>query len=44
MPRPLISIEFKVRGGELFTKFAETDDGRELLVNAYGAGRSRWRS
>ncbi len=39
IPRPLISIEFKVRGGELFTKFAETDDGRELLVNASRGGQ-----
>jgi len=36
--RPLISIEFKVRGGELFTKFAETEEGA-ILVNASGGGQ-----
>jgi uncharacterized protein (DUF433 family) len=36
--RPLISIEFKVRGGELFTKFAETDEG-SILVNASRGGQ-----
>ncbi|MGH2903623.1 MAG: hypothetical protein ACRDK7_08585 [Solirubrobacteraceae bacterium] len=39
IPRPLISIEFKVRGGELFTQFSETEDGRELLVNASRGGQ-----
>jgi hypothetical protein len=38
IPRPLISIEFKVRGGELFTKFAETEEGA-ILVNASRGGR-----
>jgi uncharacterized protein (DUF433 family) len=38
-PRPLISVEFKVHGGELFTRFAETDDGRELLLNASRGGQ-----
>jgi uncharacterized protein (DUF433 family) len=37
-PRPLISIEFKVRGGELFTKFAETEEGA-ILVNASRGGQ-----
>jgi uncharacterized protein (DUF433 family) len=37
-PRPLISIEFKVRGGELFTKFAETEEGA-VLVNASRGGQ-----
>jgi uncharacterized protein (DUF433 family) len=37
-PRPLISIEFKVRGGELFTKFAETVEGA-ILVNASRGGQ-----
>jgi len=36
--RPLISIEFKVRGGELFTKFAETEEGA-ILVNASRGGQ-----
>lgn len=39
IPRPLISIKFKVRGGELFTKFAETSGGQELLLNASRGGR-----
>ncbi len=38
-PRPLISVEFRVRGGELFTRFAETADGRELLLNASRGGQ-----
>jgi uncharacterized protein (DUF433 family) len=33
-PRPLISVEFRVRGGELFTKFGETKE----WVNASGGG------
>jgi uncharacterized protein (DUF433 family) len=33
-PRPLISVEFRVRGGELFTKFGETQE----WVNASGGG------
>jgi uncharacterized protein (DUF433 family) len=37
-PRPLISIEFKVRGGELFTKFAETEQGA-VLINASRGGQ-----
>ena len=38
IPRPLISIEFKVRGGELFAKYAETQEGA-VLVNASGGGQ-----
>jgi uncharacterized protein (DUF433 family) len=37
--RPLISRRFHVHGGELFTKFAETPDGRQLLVNASRHGQ-----
>jgi hypothetical protein len=33
-PRPLLSRRFHVLGGELFTKLAETKDGKQLLVNA----------
>jgi uncharacterized protein (DUF433 family) len=36
-PRPLISVEFRVRGGELFTKFGETREW-DVLVNASGGG------
>ncbi|MGH2878497.1 MAG: hypothetical protein ACRDK4_02685 [Solirubrobacteraceae bacterium] len=39
-PRPLISRRFHVHGGELFTKFAETKDGRQLLVNASRHGQT----
>jgi uncharacterized protein (DUF433 family) len=38
MARPLISIEFKVRGGELFAKYAETKEGA-VLINASGGGQ-----
>jgi uncharacterized protein (DUF433 family) len=38
IPRPLISIEFKVRGGELFTRFSETKEG-SVLVNASRRGQ-----
>jgi uncharacterized protein (DUF433 family) len=38
-PRPLVAISFKVHGGELFTRFAQTDDGRELLLNASRGGQ-----
>jgi uncharacterized protein (DUF433 family) len=38
IPRPLISIEFKVRGGELFTRFAETKEGA-ILINASRGGQ-----
>jgi uncharacterized protein (DUF433 family) len=37
-PRPLVSVEFKVRGGELFTRFAETKEG-VLLLNASRGGQ-----
>ncbi len=36
--RPLISVDFRVRGGELFTKFAETEEW-DVLVNASGGGQ-----
>jgi uncharacterized protein (DUF433 family) len=36
-PRPLISVEFRVRGGELFTKFGQTQEW-DVLVNASGGG------
>jgi uncharacterized protein (DUF433 family) len=39
-PRPLLSRRFHVRGGELFTKFAETPDGKQLLVNASRHGQT----
>ena len=38
-PRPLISVEFKVHGGELFTRYAESADGRELLLNVSRGGQ-----
>ncbi len=38
-PRPLISVAFKVHGGELFTRYAESDDGRELLLNVSRGGQ-----
>jgi uncharacterized protein (DUF433 family) len=38
--RPLISRRFHVRGGELFTKFAETQDGKQLLINASRNGQT----
>ncbi len=38
-PRPLISVEFQVHGGDLFTKFAKTPDGRALLLNASKGGQ-----
>jgi uncharacterized protein (DUF433 family)/transposase-like protein len=38
-PRPLITVEFRIQGGELFTRFAETPDGRELLLNASRGGQ-----
>jgi hypothetical protein len=37
--RPLISREFHVAGGELLTRFAETDDGARLFLNASRAGQ-----
>lgn len=37
VPRPLISVKFQVRGGELFAKFAETPEWA-VLVNASGGG------
>jgi uncharacterized protein (DUF433 family) len=39
-PRPLLSRRFHVMGGELFTKFAETKDGKQLLVNASRHGQT----
>jgi len=39
VPRPLISVKFHVRGGELFAKFAETQEW-DVLVNASGGGGS----
>jgi uncharacterized protein (DUF433 family) len=39
-PRPLLSRRFHVLGGELFTKFAETKDGKQLLVNASREGQT----
>jgi uncharacterized protein (DUF433 family) len=38
--RPLLSRRFHVLGGELFTKFAETEDGRQLLLNASRHGQT----
>lgn len=38
-PRPLITVEFRIHGGDLFTRFAETPDGQELLVNASRGGQ-----
>ncbi len=39
-PRPLLSRRFHVLGGDLFTKFAETQDGKQLLVNASRHGQT----
>jgi hypothetical protein len=36
--RPLLTVNFKVHGGELFTRFEETE-GRKLLVNATRGGQ-----
>jgi uncharacterized protein (DUF433 family) len=38
-PRPLVTVEFKAISGELFAKFTETPDGRQLLVNASRRGQ-----
>lgn len=39
VPRPLLTVQFRVHGGELFTKFAETRESREILVNATRGGQ-----
>jgi uncharacterized protein (DUF433 family) len=38
-PRPLLSVEFRVHGGELFTAYAQTPEGKALLVNASRGGQ-----
>jgi len=38
-PRPLLSMSFSVEGGRLFTRFAETPDGKELLLDASAGGQ-----
>lgn len=38
-PRPLIALRFKVLGGRLFTRFAGTPSGRELLLDASSGGQ-----
>lgn len=37
--RPLLTVEFKIRGGELFTRFVEQSDGPDLYVNATRGGQ-----
>lgn len=38
-PRPLLTLVFSTQGGRLFTEFAESDDGRRMLVNASAGGQ-----
>ena len=38
-PRPLITVKFRAISGDLFTKFAATQDGRDVLVNASRSGQ-----
>lgn len=37
--RPLLAVEFKIRGGELFARYAESNDGHALFVNATRGGQ-----
>jgi hypothetical protein len=37
--RPLLSVRFHVLGGDLFTRFAKTKDGEQLLLNASRKGQ-----
>lgn len=37
--RPLLTVEFQARGGELFAAFERTEEGRELLVSASRGGQ-----
>jgi uncharacterized protein (DUF433 family) len=39
-PRPLLTVRFRVLGGELFARFAATPDGQELLLNATRRGQT----
>lgn len=38
-PRPLLTLRFSTQGGKLFTEYAETADGKRMLLNASAGGQ-----